>query len=207
MRQVYVEGLRNVLDRLPPPACFLYVSSTSVYGQTGGEEVDENAATEPLDESGRVVLAAEALLRSRCANAVVLRLAGIYGPGRLLRQQALQAGQPLTTDPDKWLNLIHVEDGATAVAAAEQRGTPGSVYNICDGQPVQRREFYRELARQLRCPVPQFIAPSGDVPVAGRELANRRICNRKMSTELGVILKYPSYREGLASIVSGGELN
>src|SRR5207247_9149681 len=113
MREVYVEGLANVLPALPGVERFLYVSSTGVYGQCRGEEVDETAATEPAEESGRVVLEAESLLRSRLPTAVVLRFAGIYGPGRLLRQQAILAGQPVVAHGARWLNLIHVGDVAS----------------------------------------------------------------------------------------------
>ena len=169
MRDVYVGGLGNVLERLPRPERFLYVSSTGVYGQSGGEEVDEEAATEPEEESGRVVLEAERLLRSRLPGAVVLRFAGIYGPGRLLRRQAIEAGEPLVGDPDKWLNLIHVEDGAAAVLAADTHGRAGSVYNVCDDLPVRRGEFYRELAQLLGVPGPRFVPPAaGDPTTATR---------------------------------------
>ena len=98
----------------------MYVSSTGVYGQCHGEEVDEESATEPVEESGRVVLEAERLLHQQLPEAVILRFAGIYGPGRLLRRQAIEAGEVLVGDPEKWLNLIHVADGAAAVHAAEE---------------------------------------------------------------------------------------
>src|SRR5262245_57162288 len=132
MRRLYVEGLANVLAAVGPDARFVYVSSSGVYGQTGGEEVDETAATDPPDESGRVVLEAERLLRERRPGALVLRFAGIYGPGRLLRAQALKAGEPVVGDPGRWLNLIHVEDGVTAVVAAEGEGEEGEVVNVAD---------------------------------------------------------------------------
>ena len=90
MRTVYVEGLANVLDALGEPGRFVYVSSTGVYAQRDGEAVDETAATEPESESGRVVLEAERLLRARRPAAVILRFAGIYGPGRLMREQAVR---------------------------------------------------------------------------------------------------------------------
>lgn len=193
MRQVYVEGLANVVDLLPAPAKFLYVSSTSVYGQCHGEEVDEDAATEPQDESGRVVREAEELLRTKLPGAVVLRFAGIYGPGRLLRRQAIEGGEPLAADPDGWLNLIHVEDGVTAVLAAQERGRPGRICNVCDDLPVRRRDFYTCLARLLGAPQPRFVpGPAG---------ANRRIVNRRLHDELGVRLRYPSYEEGLAAAI------
>jgi nucleoside-diphosphate-sugar epimerase len=196
-RQVYVDGLGHVLDRLPAPTRFLHVSSTSVYGQTSGEEVDETAATEPLDDSGRVVLEAERLLRARWPGAIILRFAGIYGPGRLLRQRDLAAGQPLRTDPDHWLNLIHVDDGAAAILAADARARPGEVYNVSDGHPVRRRDFYTHLAQLLHAPPPTFAPPES--PNA-RDRADRRISNRKLRQELGVDLEYPSYWEGLVSL-------
>jgi nucleoside-diphosphate-sugar epimerase len=197
LREVYVNGLDNVLAALPAPGRFLHVSSTGVYGQCLGEEVDEAAATEPQEESGRVVLEAEGVLRRRLPAAVVLRFAGIYGPGRLLRGQALRAGEPLVGDPEKWLNLIHVEDGASAVLAADERGRPGEVYNVADDRPVRRRDFYDFLARLLGAPEPRFVPPAPDAPLPGHERANRRVSNRRLRQELGVALRYPTYREGL----------
>jgi nucleoside-diphosphate-sugar epimerase len=201
MRRVYVEGLANVLDGLAGkmPARFVYVSSTSVYGQTEGEEVDERAATEPLEESGIVALEAERLLRKRRPSAVVLRFAGIYGPGRLLREQAIRAGELIVGDADLWLNLIHVEDGAAAAVAADDRGAPGATYNVSDGHPVSRREFYERLAKHLGAPPPRFAAPAPDATVAYAEHVNRRVSNRKMLGELGVKLRYPNCGAGLSA--------
>jgi nucleoside-diphosphate-sugar epimerase len=197
MRSVYVDGLANVLDHLPPPRRFIYVSSSSVYGQSDRSWVDEDSPTEPLEESGQVVLDAERLLRAGLPQAIILRFAGIYGPNRLLRQRIIEAGEPIVGDADKWLNLIHVEDGVQAVLAAEDRGVPGRSYNICDDQPVRRRDFYTELARCLSAPSPRFILPPPDQPTPPHEKANRRIRNRRMHEELGVQLCYASYREGL----------
>ncbi len=196
MREVYVDGLRNLLDRLPAPHRLLYVSSTSVYGQGGGEEVDESAPTEPVEESGRTVLEAEGVLRTACPRAVVLRFAGIYGPGRLLRERAVRAGEPLVANEERWLNLIHVDDGASAVLAAEQRGLPGAVYNVSDGRPVRRRDFYARLAQLLGAPPPRFVTPEpGAEPP--HELADRRVVSRRLREELGVVLQFAGYEEGL----------
>ena len=202
MQQVYVQGLHNVLDawRISRVRRIVYVSSTSVYGQTGGEEVDESAVTQPQEESGRIVLEAERML-TVLPNAVVLRVAGIYGPGRLLRRRTIVPGAPIVADPEKWLNLIHVEDGAAAVLAAAERGAPGQVYNVADGSPVQRRDFYTLQARLLNAPEPRFVLPALDAPLPPHERANRRIVNRKMREELGVELSYPSYEKGLAASV------
>src|SRR5262245_45229702 len=80
MQAVYVDGLANVLAALPAPGRFIHISSTSVYGQTDGEGVDETSATEPLEESGQIVLKAERVLRHAVPGAIILRFAGIYGP-------------------------------------------------------------------------------------------------------------------------------
>jgi nucleoside-diphosphate-sugar epimerase len=197
MREVYVGGLANVLDQLATagrlPERFLYVSSTSVYSQTDGSWVDETSPTEPTEESGRVVLEAEQMLREKLPAAIVLRFAGIYGPGRVLRRQALLNGEPLVGDADKWLNLIHVADGVRALLAAEQRGRPGETYLVADGTPVTRRAFYTRSAELLGGPPARFEpAPPGPTD------ANRRVGNRKAREELGFVPEYPSYAEGLA---------
>lgn len=195
MHEVYVNGLGHVLDTLPAPDRFVYVSSTGVYGQTGGDWVNEASPTEPAEESGRVVLEAERLLRVRLPAAVVLRFAGIYGPDRLLRKQALLNGEPLVGDADKWLNLIHVADGVKAVLAAEARATPGETYNVADDTPVTRRAFYTHLAKLLGAPPAAF----DHRPEPGA--SNRRVSNAKARAQLGFVPTYPSYREGLAAAV------
>jgi len=202
MREVYVAGLANVLARLPAPRRLVYVSSTSVYGQRDGEEVDEAAATELGEESGRVVLEAEAVLRSSLPGSVILRFAAIYGPGRLLRAQAVRAGQPLACDPERWLNLIHVEDGAAAVLAAAGRGLPGAVYNVSDGHPVRRHDFYTHLAGLLGAPPPRFVLPE-QCATPPHELAHRRILSPRLCLELGLSLRYPGYEVGLEASCGG----
>lgn len=207
MREVYVGGLENVLAALPAGGRFVYVSSTSVYGQTDGGWVDESSPTEPTEEAGRVVLEAERLLRKRRPDAAVLRLAGLYGPDRLLRKQPVLKGEPLVGDADKWLNLIHVEDGADAVVAAAERAAPGSTYTIADDTPTPRRALYTRLAELLTAPPATF----DERPEPGA--ANRRVSNRRAKVELGWQPRLPSFREGLpqavqaslepASLVSG----
>lgn len=202
MRQVYVEGLTNVLKQLQdwPPHRFIHISSTSVYGQTNGDWVDETAPTAPLSESGRVVLEAEQVLRSHVPDAIILRLAGIYGPGRLLRSDALVNGKPLPGDPDRWLNLIHVDDAATAVLAGDERAGASGIYNIADGEPVRRAEFFSFLAELLGAPPPRFGGEALSDPT------NRRIANGRVLKEMGLRLKFPSYRQGLpASLGTEGK--
>ena len=195
MREVYVEGLRNVLAALPPVACWVHVSSTGVYGQTDGAVVTEESPTEPREESGRVVLEAERTLLAARPGATVLRFAGIYGPGRWLRKAALLAGEAYTADAEKWLNLIHLADGVRAVRCAETHAG-GGVFNVADDEPVRRRDFYTESARLLGAPPAVFTPPA--TPAAE---ANRRVSNALARRVLGFAPRYTSYREGLAASV------
>lgn len=195
MREVYVTGLRHVLNTLPACTRFIYISSTSVYGQTDGSWVTEESATESTEEAGKVILEAEQLLRALRPDAIILRFAGIYGPDRLLRKQAILKGEPLVGDAEKWLNLIHVADGASAVLAADSHAMLGETYNITDGSPVSRRDFYTFLAELLQSPQAQFVQKSE--PGA----ANRRVDATKFRT-LGWRPEFASYREGLTAAVA-----
>ncbi|HID24230.1 MAG TPA: NAD-dependent epimerase/dehydratase family protein, partial [Planctomycetaceae bacterium] len=122
-RSVYVVGLQNVLSRLPwGYERFIYISSTSVYGQSGGEWVGERSPCQPKSPGGRICLESEQTLRrffqnpGRAGPAVnLLRLSGLYGPGRLRsRIEHIRSGRPLDSAPDAWLNLIHVDDAVRA---------------------------------------------------------------------------------------------
>jgi nucleoside-diphosphate-sugar epimerase len=204
IREVYVDGLSHLLARLPASiGRFVYISSTGVYGQTASQRVDEESICEPQREGGRACLAAERLLTGNAVadRAVILRLAGIYGPERLPRQADLMAGRPLTVDPKGLINLIHVDDAVSAVLAASTANLAmPRCFTVSDGQPVQRCDFYAELARQLGTDPPQFVEPA---PTSNsRGSTSKRVANDRMLTELGVRLRYPSYREGLAAIVA-----
>jgi nucleoside-diphosphate-sugar epimerase len=208
IQEVYVDGLRNVLAALPASVeRFLYISSTGVYGNVAGDWVDEATPCQPTRAGGKACLAAEDLLREHPLGrrSVILRLAGIYGPGRIPRSADLLASKPIDAPADGFLNLIHVEDAARiAVAAGEMRELP-ELFVVSDGQPVVRREYYRELARLLHAPEPQFVAPPTESPAAQRAASDKRINPRKLLDTLCPALLYPSYREGLAAAVLAAE--
>jgi nucleoside-diphosphate-sugar epimerase len=203
-REVYVDGLRNVLQALPAGVGqFLYVSSTSVYGQSQGETVDETSACLPQSEGGRICLDAERLLHEGLGDRVpthVLRLSGIYGPGRLIaRIEALREHRPLPGHPESWLNLIHVADAARVIVACAQRHPAGSeLWLVSDDRPVHRRTYYETLARLVGAPPPRFAA----VDEPSRNLG-KRCNNRRLRDALGVRLEFPTIDEGLADAVRG----
>lgn len=196
MRDVYVDGLRNVLTALSDTFDrFVYISSTSVYGQHAGEIVDEDSPTEPTRENGQICLEAEQLVR-QLPNANILRLAGIYGPGRMLRRmESIRNREPVGGNPEAWLNLIHVEDAVQAVLACEDRGEPGRTYLVADDRPVTRREYYTALANALDADAPEF---QGDAATTG---LNKRCNNRRLGEDLSVTLRFPTIDEGLPNAV------
>lgn len=209
-RDVYVDGLKNVLTVLRNRVGrLIYLSSTSVYGQTGGELVDEESPCDPTRENGQVCLDAERLIASQWDGSQsppfhILRLAGIYGPNRLLaRAAALRSGEVLRGNPDGYLNLIHVEDIVRAVVACETHARDGRTYLISDDRPVTRREYYETLARLLDAPPPQFGGGSSERHDV--DSLNKRCSNRRMHEELAVTLAYPTLETGLPAALAESE--
>lgn len=221
-REVYVQGLKNVLEVCGERfARFVYVSSSSVYGQNQGEFVDESTVAEPTSLDGRICREAEEIvwqffpqavtshpiavhattggLPNDERSAIVLRLSGIYGPGRIAaRIDQLRQGAPLSGNPNAWLNLIHVDDAVQAVVAAAIRGRPGTTYLVSDDRPVIRRDFYSQLTERIGAPLPQFQVLESSASEASH--INKRCVNRLLKEDLKVELRYPTITEGLSSL-------
>lgn len=202
--EVAVDGVQHVLERLAGRCRrFVYVSSTSVYGQSDGGWVDEDSPCEPVQPGGQSALAAEQRVRSACgpATASILRLAGIYGPQRVLAKvETLRSGEPLAGIGDAWLNLIHVDDAATVATAALTRAEFAGTWLVCDGHPATRADYYARLAALLGAPPPRFDA---DAPAKrGSGGWNKRCSNRRLMTVLGQPLQFPSYRDGLMAALA-----
>lgn len=202
--QVYVDGLQAMLEALPRVTDrLIFISSTGVYGQTQGEWVNEGSPCLPTREGGICCLAAEETLSQSAwgPRSVVLRLAGIYGPGRIPFLERLREGQPLPVDPDGHLNLIHVQDAARAVLAAEVARLP-HLYLVSDGHPVRRRRYYEEVASHVGV-TPQFAPVDPQSPRAQRRGSDKRIRIDALLRDLPWTPEFPDYRAGLAQILSG----
>jgi nucleoside-diphosphate-sugar epimerase len=132
---------------------------------------------------------------------MILRLAGIYGPGRIPRMAALIQRRPVPARPGGHLNLIHVDDAVEAVLAAESRVDPPRTYVLSDGHPTERRAFYIHLAQLLQVPGPEFVDPPPDEGAERRGASSKRVSNARVLAELGLTLRYPTFREGLQAIV------
>lgn len=205
IREVYAGGLTNLLDALPPSiGRIVYISSTGVYGDATGEWVDESTPCQPRRAGGQACLEAEQILQQHPlgTRGIVLRLAGIYGPGRVPKMSAVRAGEPVESPELGWLNLIYVDDAVSAVLAAEQLRQTPECFNVSDGHPVLRGDFYRELARLLHAPEPRFVSPTPGTGAAERAGSDKRISNARIRQRLQFVPQFPTYREGLRAIAS-----
>lgn len=218
-----VGGLRNLLQVLPGDARICYISTTGVYHQSDGRWVDERSPTHPDRLGGRVHLQAEQLLHAMRPQGwwTVLRLAGIYGPGRVPRIADVIQGRPIASAEHGFLNLIHVHDAARAVLASwrnmadwmpadqatadwDAQATAGMqrrLYAVADDRPVRRGDFYAEIASRCGVARPQFIEPPSDAPTRMRSNSNKRVWNRKLRRDLLRTLDFPDYRCGLADLM------
>ncbi len=197
-----VSGLmRAIASSDTAPKHLVFTGTTSVYGQTSGEWVDENSVCEPRTESGRAHVEAEKRLHAWAADqgsiATILRLSGLYGPERVIRRQAIAAGEPIACHPDTWLNVVHGDDAASACLHALNSEKSG-IFNISDDRPVMRREYYETLARLLNAPAPTFIDPRPD-----EDVGDKRVSNRKARRELGWAPTYPDIEKGLTAAIQG----
>jgi nucleoside-diphosphate-sugar epimerase len=200
-RRVYREGTSHLLKRLLPERLkkFVYTSSTSVYGQDDGSQVTETSPARPNAESAQVLVETEQLLLETALRdqfpAVILRVAGIYGPGRghwfkqFLKHEARIEGKG-----DRILNMIHRDDVVGCITAALRRGKPGEIYNAADDEPVSQLDFFKWLAGAVGEGLPPY-APD-DPRVRKRGATNKRVANHKLKAELGYQFKYPNFREG-----------
>jgi len=203
-RQLYLEGTRNLLEWLngSPPQKYVYTSSTSVYGQDDGSWVTESDPAEPQTETGLVLVETENLLRAAVKEeklpAVILRVAGIYGPGRgFWFKQLLKNEAQIEGKGERFLNMIHRDDVAGCIIAALKSGKPGEIYNAVDDEPVSQLDFFAWLAGQLEKAMPPSVRTE---PNAARKrgVANKRVSNRRLKEQLGYRFKYPAFRDGYA---------
>lgn len=203
------DGHCNDIAALPDLAWLGYLSTTGVYGDRDGGWVDERAKLQPTGERGRRRVAAESawldLWQERGVPVHVFRLAGIYGPGRS-PFDALRAGTARRIDkPGQVFSRIHVDDLASVLLASIARPRSGAVYNVCDDEPASPAEVIDHAAALLGMPAPLLV------PFEAAELSpmarsfyadNKRVSNALIKAELGVCLRFPSYRDGLTAILA-----
>jgi nucleoside-diphosphate-sugar epimerase len=195
-RAVFVEGLKHLLAALAdaPLRRVLFVSSSAVYGEHGDAWVDEDTPPDPPGFNGRVLLEAERWLAAQPWSSVNLRLAGIYGPGRLQLVERLRAGAArVRRDPPHWSNRIHADDAAAAIVHLLGLPSPERVYVGVDDTPLPLHVLYEFLAELVGAPRPEEgAAPPG---VGSKRLSNARL------RASGFVPRWPDAREGYRSLL------
>ena len=219
-RQTYLEGNRNLVSWLAdsPPKKFVYTSSTSVYGQNDGSIVTESSPAEPEADTAKVLVEAEKILlkaggsgtgvppvwtethgrdaRATIFPAIILRVAGIYGPERgHWFKQFLNDEARIEGDGSRFLNMIHRDDVVGCIIAALKNGRAGEIYNAVDDEPVSQIDFFRWLAAALGKPLPPSVSADAGI-VRKRGATSKRVSNHKLKLELGYHFQHPDFRSG-----------
>lgn len=193
------------------PARVVLVSTSGVYGDCHGEWVDESRPPRPEADRAHRRVDAETRLRHWAAACgvpyVILRVPGIYGPGRLPVERLVRGLPVLREAESPWSNRVHVDDLARACLAAARRGAAGAVYNVSDGHPSTMTDYFNRVADAVGLPRPPQIT----LAEAGTRLSegmrsylaeSKRLDNRRMREELGVEPEYPDLSQGLAACVA-----
>ncbi|MCH8197858.1 MAG: SDR family oxidoreductase [Proteobacteria bacterium] len=188
-----------------------YLSTTAVYGDRGGGWVDETSELSPSGARGRKRMDAEAgwldLSRRDQVPVHIFRLAGIYGPGRSALDQARSGGAKRIRKPGQVFSRIHVADIAAVLMASMSRPNAGAVYNVSDDTPAPADEvlaFASELLGMAPPPIVAFANAELSEMARSFYADNKRVRNQRIKSELGVTLRYPDYKRGLAALAEEG---
>ena len=205
-RAAYLDGVdrlfRVLRQRGEAPPRVLFCSSTAVYGQNRSEWVDEESATQPTRFNGELLLSAERMLQALVPGAIVVRFGGIYGPGRKRLIERVRNGEARLRAQPHFTNRIHRDDAAGVLERLALAGAPlHDLYLGVDDEPADEADVLRYLASQLGVAEPRLsdaVAPS--VERAG----SKRCRNARIRAE-GYQFAYPSFREGYAAMLAGGD--
>ncbi len=201
-RRAYLEANRQLLSAAARwGARLVYTSSTGVFGQRNGEDVDERTPPAPSSPAAEVLVAAEEQVLAAARGGVrssLVRLSGLYGPGRVGLLERVRTGRlALGAGDECWMNFCHLEDAVTAVLAALGREEAGEIHHASDEAPARRRDVIEWVASRLG------VSPQrDDAPFLG---PNRRVLADLSRERLGIALAYPSFRDGFSAIASAGE--
>lgn len=182
-----------------------YLSTTGVYGDHNGAWVDETTPLTPSTRRGHQRVLAETQWQALSLPLHIFRLAGIYGPGRGPFEKVRDGTARRIIKPGQMFSRIHVDDIAAVLEASIARPNPGMVYNVCDDEPAPPEDVIGHAAELLSLPLPPEVdyATAEMTPMARSFYAeNKRVRNDRIRQDLGVVLRYPTYREGLAALLA-----
>lgn len=201
-RAAYVDGPRRLIDAITAggrrPARLIFTSSTGVYGDADGAWLDEDSPAAPARFSGRVLLEGERVVGGGPVPGVVLRLGGIYGPGRARLVATVRDGSAAcVAGRTTYLNLIHRDDCAGILHHLMDLADPAPLYLGVDHEPMERCALLRWIAAEIGAPPPPVVpGEPGDEPQRG---GNRRFRNGRITRD-GYEFRYPTFRDGFATL-------
>jgi nucleoside-diphosphate-sugar epimerase len=206
--------MRAFLDGISPdqlPSRVVYISTTGVYGDCHGEWVSEKRQPVPVADRARRRWDAEQALRDWSGKTgvpvCILRVPGIYGPGKVPTRR-IEKGTPVLAEAESpWSNRIHVTDLVRACIAAMDHGIPGSVYNISDGNPSTMTDYFNHVADAMGLPRPRQISLDEAKKIFSHEMISyltesKRLDTRLMRDELGIEPEYPTLDIGLKAALA-----
>lgn len=202
-RRAYLDGLAGFLEWLADegqrPKRIVMTSSTSVYGQRRGEHIDEDSPTHPTQFRGETMLASERLLAASGMSTVVVRLGGIYGPGRESLIERALAGELHIRPAEHFSNRIHRDDAAGLVRHLLFHPAPAALYLGVDSEPAEESRLHTFLAKELGLPEPT-LDEAGDSSRRRPGVGSKRCSNRR-ARESGYAFRFPTFREGYGALI------
>lgn len=207
-RAAYVEVNRTLLvwSRDRAVVSYVYTGSTGVFGYDDGRNVDEETPVSPATESAEILAEAERLVLDAASTGGpggrVVRLSGLYGPERYgIVERVRRGALALGPGDGAWMNFCHRDDAVATVLAALERGRSAAVYHASDAEPTPRRDVITWIAGRIGV-VPAIAPEVAGSRARGPREANRRVLSERTRAELGITLRFPSFREGLESVTA-----
>lgn len=218
VRRTYVEGNQNLIaacSRARRVRAYVFASNVAPYGDAGDALLDEDTPPQPAFPLGQVMVEAEQTImravREHHFPAIILRVAGIYGPGRDFIEAVETGTATIYGDGRNFVSHIHIEDLIEVLLRVAEHGQPGALYNVADDEPARQLDLIGEVRQRLGMVPPRTYSPavalqSGlDQNVVGMLSASARLSNARVKHDLGIFLRYPSYRHWLDERLGVGE--
>lgn len=204
-RATYYNGVANLLNAFDrdgiSPRRIIFVSSTAVYGNDDGGWIDEAASPPPISATGAVLLETEELLLARAPQTVLLRLSGIYGPGRTRLIDQVRNGTAKPSSTAHWTNRIHRDDAAAAIVHLAGLDAPAPAYIGSDHEPAVLGDVHQFLATELGLALPGL--KDDDDGMSGARDATGKRCSSSLLRGSGFTFTFPTYREGYRAVLRG----
>lgn len=206
LRDIHIEGTLNVISAIEPEhaRCYIYESSTAVYGQQAGEWIEEGAPTLPTSRTGKLRVAAESIVRDSIFElelpAVIVRTGAIYRPESMVNDKIKKNNYVIQTYPRKVMNHIYIDDYLELLSLVPEKAKPGGVYNLVDNEPHPALDYFNAIAELMGVQPPpvDFTMPRDEEGcVKLMRESNKKVSNKKVKEHFGYTFRFPTYREGL----------